>query len=185
MTAEASGRIRLVHVNKTLFGNFSHKANSLYESDLRGATVISVMRPSPMPSHYSAFCDETVMTAYGATNMITIVEMRQFPPRPLKTIKRPPICNPKSAPSIDWGYGLTPTERERTLPLMAIAWDKIVQLLYVDDHKRTLVFDGYYCSEKEINQVYFMADSVLVILVGQDELKVLYTEKFNPGNITQ
>ena len=28
-----------------------------------------------------------------------------------------------------------------------------------------------------------MADSVLVILVGQEELKVLYTEKFNRGSI--
>ena len=133
VTAEENGRIRLVHINKTLFGNYSHKANSLYESDLKGTATISVQRTSNLPSHYSPFCDISCLTAYGATNMITIVEMRQFPPRPLKTIKRPAACKEKSVPSIDWGYGLTPQERERTLPLMAIAWDKIIQLLYVND----------------------------------------------------
>ena len=29
-----------------------------------------------------------------------------------------------------------------------------------------------------------MADSVLVILVNQEEIKVLYTEKFKPGNVS-
>ena len=29
-----------------------------------------------------------------------------------------------------------------------------------------------------------MADSVLVILVNQEEVKVLYTEKFKPGNVS-
>lgn len=133
VTAEESGRIRLVHVTKTFLGGFNHKANSLYESDLKGAATISVMRPSTLPSHYSPWCDTSCFTAYGATNMITIVEMRQFPPRPMKTIKRPAICKEKSVPSIDWGYGLTPQERERTLPLMVIAWDKVVQLLWVND----------------------------------------------------
>lgn len=28
-----------------------------------------------------------------------------------------------------------------------------------------------------------MADSVLVIIVNQEEIKVLYTEKFKPGNV--
>jgi len=76
VTAEESGRIRLVHITKTLFGGFSHKANSLYESDLKGAATISVQRPSTLPSHYSVYCDMSCLTAFGATNMITIVEMR-------------------------------------------------------------------------------------------------------------
>ena len=89
-------------------GGFNHKANSLYESDLKGAATIAVQRPSLLPSHFSPFCNTCCLTAYGATNMITIVEMRQFPPRPLKTINRPKVCKEKSVPTIDWGYGLTP-----------------------------------------------------------------------------
>jgi len=46
------------------------------------------------------------------------------------------VCKEKSVPAIDWGYGLTPRERERTLPLMAIAWDKIIQLAYIDEETR-------------------------------------------------
>ena len=184
VTAEESGRIRLVHVTKTFLGGFSHKANSLYEADLKGAASISVQRPSNLPSHYSPYCEVSCITAYGATNMITIVEMKQFPPKPLKTIRRPAVCKEKSVPSIDWGYGLTPCERERTLPLMAIAWDKIVQLCFVNDQTRTIDFDGYYCCDKEINQVYFMADSVLVLLLGGEEIRVLYTEKFKPGDVS-
>ena len=43
VTAEESGRVRLVHVSKgNFFSSFSHKANSLYESDLRGVTSIAV-----------------------------------------------------------------------------------------------------------------------------------------------
>lgn len=147
MTAEESGRIRLVHVTKTFLGGFSHKANSLYEKDLIGTATISVQRCVNLPSHYSPFCDVSCLAAFGATNKIAIVEMKSWPPRPLKTIERPPICKEKSVPLIDWGYGLTPCERERTMPLMAIAWDKVVQLLYVNDDTRTLEFDGFYCSD--------------------------------------
>ena len=68
---------------------------------------------------------------------------------------------------------------------MAIAWDKIVQLCYVNDHEKTIEFDGYYCCDKEINQVYFMADSVLVLLLNGEEIRVLYTEKFKPGDVSQ
>jgi len=178
VTAEESGRVRLVHVTKSFLGGFSHRANSLYEKDMQGTATISVQRPSNLPSHYSPYCDSTCLTAYGATNKISVVEMRQWPPKPLLDIARPPICKEKSVPLIDWGYGLTPQERERTMPLMAIAWDKVVQLLYVNDDTRTIEFDGFYLSEKEINQVYFVADSVLVILVNQEEIRVLYTEKF-------
>ena len=108
VTAEESGRVRLVHVTRTFLGNFSHKANSLYESDLKGAASISVQRPANLPSHYSPFCDTACLTAFGATNMVTIVEMRQWPPKPLNILKRPAVCKEKSVPSLDWGYGLTP-----------------------------------------------------------------------------
>ena len=43
--------------------------------------------------------------------------------------------------------------------------------------------DGYYCSESAINQVYFMVDSVLVILAKKSEIKVLYTKDFNKGSV--
>ena len=127
VTAEESGRIRLVHVSKgSFFSSFSHKANSLYESDLKGVATISVQRPSSDPYYFSQFCNNACIVAFGATNLITLVEMRQFPPKPMTTIKRPSFAKAKSAPFIDWGYGLTPMKRERTVPIMAVAWDKVI-----------------------------------------------------------
>ena len=55
----------------------------------------------------------------------------------------------------------------------------------MNDETKKIESDGYYCSDKEINQIYFMADSVLVILVNQEEIRVLYTEKFKPGDVSQ
>lgn len=31
-------------------------------------------------------------------------------------------------PYIDWGYGLSPSYRDKAYPILAIAWGKIVQL---------------------------------------------------------
>jgi hypothetical protein len=43
VTAEESGRIRLVHITKGIFfDRYSHTANSLYESDLKGVATIAV-----------------------------------------------------------------------------------------------------------------------------------------------
>ena len=127
VTAEMSGRVRLVHVTKGgIFSSFSHRANSLYESDLKGVTSITVQRPSSDPYYQNRFCNSSCLTAYGATNLVTLVEMRQFPPRPKLTIKRPSFARTKSAPFMDWGYGLTPTNREKSVPILALAWDKFI-----------------------------------------------------------
>ena len=68
---------------------------------------------------------------------------------------------------------------------MAYAWDKVVQILFVNEETRNLEYDGFYCCDAEINQIYFMADSVLVLLVNQEEIRVVYTEKFKPGSLVK
>ena len=58
VTAEESGRVMLLHVTKGGFWErYSHKAYSLYESDLKGLATISVQRPSSMAAYYSPYCD--------------------------------------------------------------------------------------------------------------------------------
>ena len=44
--------------------------------------------------------------------------------------------------------------------------------------------DGFYCSESEINSVYFLGDSCLMVLVDQTKIKLLYTKKFQNGDYT-
>ena len=105
--------------------------------------------------------------------------------RPIRIIQRPPICNDKAIPTLAWGYGLTPSDRNQSRPLLAVAWDKVVKLMIVNDETRDLELEtcGFYCSDFEINQVYFITDSVLAIVVNADEVKILGTDRFKPGYI--
>lgn len=89
---------------------------------------------------------------------------------------------------MDWGFGLTPSHREKTVPMLAFAWDKIIQLIYVNQEGTALEVDGFFYSDKEIISLYFIGDSVLFALFENKdgrETKVLYTPKFYPGSYKQ
>lgn len=76
-----------------------------------------------------------------------------------------------SACCLDWGFGITPNIlRERSKCLLAIAWDKVLQICIVEDPERGLdgvTMDGYYISDYPIDKVMFVSDSVLVVLVNK------------------
>lgn len=95
---------------------------------------------------------------------------------------KPNFCKEKSLPYIDWGYGLTPSQRDKTVPILAFAWDRLIQLFYINDRTNTIEFDGFYYSDHEITSLYFIGDSILFALVNGHEVKVLYTTKFYPGH---
>lgn len=66
----------------------------------------------------------------------------------LHTVTRPNICSEKTIPYISWGFGLTPSQRETTVPIFAFAWDKLIQLIYVNEEGTSLEIDGFYISDK-------------------------------------
>ena len=125
--------------------------------------------------------------AFGALETVTIVDMRSedVRTRPIKIIQRPPICHEKAIPTLSWGYGLTPADRNKSRPLLAIAWDKVIKLMCVNDESREINLEacGFYCCNFEINQVYFITDSLLAIVVNMDEVRILATDRFKPGDI--
>lgn len=52
------------------------------------------------------------------------------------------------------------------MPLLAVAWDNIVQLVYFDEMMGNEVrMDGFYLSEQEVNSVHFVGHSTLMIVV--------------------
>jgi len=107
------------------------------------------------------------------------------PVKELVSIQKPNFCKEKSLPYVAWGYGLTPSYREKTMPLLAVAWDRLIQLVYITERKDervTFEMDGYYYTEQEINGIYFIGDSILFILVNGKEVRILYTTKFHPGH---
>ena len=47
---------------------------------------------------------------------------------PLLSIRRPPYISEGTVPYLDWGYALTPTYRDKSYPVLAIAWGRTIQL---------------------------------------------------------
>lgn len=72
---------------------------------------------------------------------------------------------------LDWGYGVTPNIlREKSKCLLAIAWDKVLQIMILEDPNKGMGgirFDGYYICDYPIDKVLFISDSVLMILVNK------------------
>lgn len=94
-------------------------------------------------------------------------------------------------PYTAWGFGLTPSNRERIVPIFAFAWDRMIQLVYVNEDsatKASLDLDGLYISEvQEIIGLHFVGESTLfAVFEGIDgkskEIKLLNCIKFYPGS---
>ena len=186
--ANKSGLIQILRITKSFLGNYSYMVNTLYEDTFRFVRSIAVQRPKNGKAYFSEFCNKSCLTAIGGQNQVSILSLKPFPAKELKTIENPAVCENNLEPNFSWGYGLTPSNKSKTMPLLAIAWDHIIQLVRVEENdvnsRPRLLFDGYYCSDKIINQVYFMADSILVILVGATEFKVINTELFKEGDVS-
>ena len=81
------------------------------------------------------------------------------------SLNRPSFCREKTVPYIDWGYGLTPSHRDLTVPIIAFAWDKLIQLIYISNDGTSLEVDGmYYTDCKEITGLFFIGDSILYVI---------------------
>jgi hypothetical protein len=44
----------------------------------------------------------------------------------LKCIERPEYIETGTVPYLDWGYGLSPTYRDKNYPILAIAWGRTI-----------------------------------------------------------
>ena len=44
----------------------------------------------------------------------------------LLSIRRPPYIQPGTVPYLDWGNALTPTYRDQSYPVLAIAWGRTI-----------------------------------------------------------
>jgi len=175
--------VRWVELTKRpLFGGYNYVSEYLFKSKMQGTSSIAVFKSSQL--YPNEFCDRAQPIAFGGTNLITIIIMK--PIDGLHTIPKPLWTKPNCVPYLDWGFGLTPSHREQTVPILAYAWDRIIQLIYIDDNGTSLEFDGFYHSDKEIINLFFIADSVLFALFESKdgrEVKILYTPKFYPGSV--
>lgn len=181
MSSEEQGSVKFIELNKrAIFGGYSVKEEFLFKERMQDTSSISVYKKHRLYPH--EFCEDSKLVAFGGSNLITICTMD--PIDGLHTVTRPNICSEKSIPYISWGFGLTPSQRETTVPIFAFAWDKLIQLIYVNEEGTSLEIDGFYISDKQIISLYFIGDSILFALfesINTRESKILYTTKFYPG----
>ena len=97
-------------------------------------------------------------------------------------VQKPALCKAAAVCYCDWGHGLTPKMRDKTVPLLAFAWDRVIQLLYINEDAQTIELDGFYHSQGEVTSLHFVGESVLFALINNCEVKLLYTTKFYPGH---
>lgn len=91
------------------------------------------------------------LTAISSTEQIMIYSI-QNPIKSLYSINRVDFGNDfirsESLCHCDWGYGITPNiSREKSRCLLAIGWDKVLQIAILDYPERGasgFTFDGYY-----------------------------------------
>lgn len=129
------------------------------------------------------------LVGFGSLDEVYIAQVR---PRalPLISIRRPPYIQQGTVPYLDWGYALTPTFRDQSYPVIAIAWGKTVQLGVYHNQRQVnqdleepqIELDGFYISDTEsIDQCFFLSESLLLILCNKREVRILYTQNFTPG----
>mmetsp|Transcript_38613 Transcript_38613/g.58773 ORF Transcript_38613/g.58773 Transcript_38613/m.58773 type:complete len:164 (-) Transcript_38613:229-720(-) len=126
------------------------------------------------------------IVVFGALERVIVT---QIAPRPkeLFTIERPDYIDPQIVPYIDWGEGLSPSFRDTTYPILAIAWGRTIQLgVWMNpkdmNGEPEIKFDGFYiCDGFSIDQCFFLDESLLMVLINKKEVRILYTQHFTPG----
>ena len=91
------------------------------------------------------------LIAFGALERIILCQVSQKPCE-LLAIDRPDYIDPQIVPYLDWGEGLSPVYRDRTYPILAIAWGRTVQLAVWTNQNDVgappdVQLDGFYICE--------------------------------------
>lgn len=108
-------------------------------------------------------------------------------PAEIVAIERPDYIDSQTVPYLDWGEGLSPAYRDRTYPILAITWGKLVQLAIWTNRDQVgeppqIEFDGFYvCDGFSIDQCFFLDESLLFVLINKKEVRILYTQNFTAG----
>lgn len=133
------------------------------------------------------------MIAFGSLQQILIAQTSPIA-KELLFIDRPDYIEMGTVPYLDWGYGLSPCFRDKSYPMLALAWGKILQLAVYLNYQQAqdsqvigpeqypqLQYDGFYICEHSIDQCFFLSESIIFVLVNKKEVRILYTQNFTPG----
>ena len=190
VTADKVGTMFKVSVSKTLM-IYSVKTEVIMKKPFKDFSCFASLQPiKGMPKEVSTWYIHNII-GFANTELINVA-MLGSGARKLWTIKRDDFAkgmiDPNSFWHLDWGYGLTPEiSRDKQKWLLAIAWGRMLQIMILEnpdkDGSPGIKFDGYYMWESNIDGIYFISDSILMILVNKKEIRVLYIPYFLPGSI--
>ena len=62
---------------------------------------------------------------FGSLEEVYVAQIKPNP-MPLLSIRRPPYIQEGTVPYLDWGHALTPTFRDQSYPVLAIAWGRTI-----------------------------------------------------------
>ena len=123
------------------------------------------------------------LVAFGALERIIFTKVRPVP-RELLYIEKPDYIESGTVPYLDWGTGLSPSFRDKSYPILAVAWGKVLQLVIYQNYSYVreksseqplLQFDGYYICEHSIDACFFLSESIVFIIANKKEVRILYT----------
>ena len=126
--------------------------------------------------------DDFSIIALGAVGSIIVMGLKPKP-RILWEFKKKSATK-RTTPYIDWGRGALPGKAENLNAIMAIGWNKVVQLVEVEDPHKGIggfIFNGYYESDYEILTLKWIAEDVLLIFTSIKQFHLLYSGNFTPG----
>jgi len=156
---------------------FHYKGNIAQLLDNYVGYSIAPLYENPI---YKSPLDDFSLIAIGGVDSVVAASLEPHS-RILWEIKRNPNIK-KTIAYVDWGRGILPNKETPGSLILAIAWDRIVQLVEVSgDYGENREFNGYYESECEIQSLWWLASSVILILDSRNEMRLLYSSKMTPG----
>ena len=171
--SDKKGHVRKINVTKGLLKS-SFVAEKFLELPIHELCTIASLVPKVGMPYEVAEWESLNLVAISSTENFSIYVLRDpfnFIFRATRSEFGKEFIRSGSLCYLDWGYGVTPNIiREKSKCLLAIAWDKVLQIMILEDPNKGMggiKFDGYYISDYPIDKVLFISDSVLMILVNK------------------
>ena len=176
VSSDTGGDIAITEFTKAVF---SYNINITLLMASRCAFALHPLFPNEL---YQSKLDEFSILAIGEPTAVLVV-MLEPEKQILWEYKRKSITK-NTLPYIDWGRGVLPDDLENANLILAIGWDKVVQLVEIRealDKEDGYALNGYYESDYEIHSLHWLSESVLLVVNSKKEVVILYTGKFKPG----
>jgi WD40 repeat protein len=176
VSSDVSGFIVLSEYTRSVFG-MSSSVTLLMKQKIIYA--ISPLLPNPL---YQSPADSLNILGLGGVDGVMIVTLEPTVKILWELKRKSPIK--RGIPYIEWGRGVLPGKQEKSNLILAIAWDKVIQLVEVRDPRKGsegYILNGYYESEIEIQLMCWITDSVILTLNSRKEINILHTGRFSKG----